>query len=146
MNRQPPVFVDTVYLIASFDLSDQWSESAHQLADVFSSRSLVTTDGVTSEFLAHCSRHSPEQRHNAVLYIQQLQSLERIEFVELTSELVNAGTIAYAGEFRYTRLSLQDCISILVMRERGISEALTADREFSLAGISVLMQAPATPR
>ena len=66
--------------------------------------------------------------------------------VELTSDLVDAAIDAYANEFRYTRLSLQDCLSILVMRDRGITEALTADREFTLAGISVLMQAPAGRR
>ena len=59
---------------------------------------------------------------------------------------MDAAIDAYANEFRYTRLSLQDCLSILVMRERGITEALTADREFTLAGFSVLMQAPAGRR
>ncbi len=73
-------------------------------------------------------------------------SARGIEVVELTTDLVSEGIAAYSGEFLYTRLSLQDCISILVMRQRGISEALTADREFTLAGVDVLMQAPSARR
>lgn len=142
MNRQPAVFVDSVYLIATYDLLDQWSEAAERLTDVFTSRPLVTTDGVFGEFLAHCSRFRPSRRRGAVQYVQELRSSQRIEVVELSADLVNEGLAAYAGEFLYSRLSLQDCVSILVMRKRGITDALTADREFSLAGINVLMQAP----
>lgn len=146
MNHQGALLVDTVYLIATFDQSDQWTQSADRLAEVVSSRRLVTTDGVIGEFLAHFSRYDHERRVQAATYAQRLKSSPRVEVVELTTELVNAAIDAYANEFRYTRLSLQDCISILVMRERGISEALTADREFTLAGISVLMQAPTARR
>ena len=146
MNRQPAVFVDAVYLIATFDSLDQWTREAERVADVFTSRALVTTDGVVSEFLAHFSRYKPDRRFGAAHYVQQLKASDRLEVVELTRDLVSEGIAAYAGEFLYTRLSLQDCISILVMRQRGISEALTADREFTLAGISVLMQAPVARR
>lgn len=146
MSRQPAVFLDSVYLIALFDQLDQWSSVAEELADVFASRPLVTTDGVISEFLAHCSRLNPQRRLAAVEFVQELRSRERAEVVELSTELVEEGTRLYGGEFRYSRLSLQDCISILVMRQRGISEALTADREFSLAGIDVLMQPPTIRR
>ena len=135
--------MDAVYLIASFDAADQWRRSANELEDLVETRRLVTTDGVLSEFLAHCSRFEQDRRHGVARYVQELRASDRIEIVELTSALVIARIEAYAGEFRYSRLSLQDCISILVMRQRGISEALTADREFTLAGINVLMHAPA---
>ena len=137
-----PLFVDAVYLIASFDPNDQWRDFALELVDLVESRSLVTTDGVLSEFLAHCSRFDPSRRLRAARVAQQYKTSPHIEVVSLTPDLVIAGIEAYAGEFRYSRLSLQDCISILVMRQRGISEALTADREFTLAGINVLMHAP----
>ena len=142
MNPEPRVFVDSVYLIASFDPLDQWNESAAQFADLYETRSLLTTDGIIGESLAHCSRLSHERRRSAATLAQQLRSNDRIEVVALTPGLVDDAISAYGGEFRYSRLSLHDCVSILVMRERGISDALTADREFSLAGINVLMQAP----
>ena len=146
MNRQPAVFVDAVFLIAANDPSDQWAATANQVAEAFESRALVTTDGVLSEFLAHFSRYKPNRRLQVAEFVNQLRTSRRIEVVELTNDLVNEGIAAYSGDFLYTRFSLQDCISILVMRQRGISEALTADREFTLAGINVLMQAPSTRR
>ena len=146
MRERPPIFVDTVYLIAAFNDRDDWADAVALLRGEFDSRRLVTTDGVVSEFLAHFSRGGASTRSRAIEHINDLKASPRVEVVELTGELVNAGTAAYAGEFLYTSLSLQDCISILVMRQRGISEALTADREFTLAGISVLMQAPVTRR
>lgn len=140
------MFVDTVYIIAVFDPDDQWGPAAASLDDEYETRPLVTTDGVISEFLAHYSRYDHEVRLRASMFTQQLKSDDRIEVVELTSDLVDAAIDAYANEFRYTRLSLQDCHSILVMRERGITEALTADREFTLASITVLMQPPTVRR
>ena len=143
MIEQAELFIDTVYLLASFDPEDQWRQAAEDTEEIAGSRLLVTTDGVFSEFLAHVSRYGPGERLRAVEHINNLKETPAVEVVELTSQLVNAAISAYGGEFRYTRLSLQDCISILVMRERGITEALTADREFTLAGIEVLMHAPA---
>ena len=146
MNPAPRLFVDTVYLLATFDEADDWSNAAREVSDLFARARLVTTEGVISEFLASCSRTGPNHRARAVAHVRHLKSSPRVEVVELTTELVNEGIAAYSGEFLYTRLSLQDCISILVMRQRGISEALTADREFTLAGINVLMQAPSARR
>ena len=64
---------------------------------------------------------------------------DRVEVVSHTPELVDIGIALYDGEFLYSSLSLQDCISIHVMRERGITDILTADREFIRAGLTPLM-------
>lgn len=146
MNGARRIFVDAVYLIATFDPQDQWTRSADRVSELADSLPMVTTDGVIGEFLAHFSRYRHERRLQAARYVQSLKVSPRVEIIELSTDLVDKAIDAYANEFRYTRLSLQDCISILVMRERGISEELTADREFTLAGISVLMQAPEASR
>ncbi len=36
--------------------------------------------------------------------------------------------------------SLTDCLSFVVMRETGVSAALTSDRHFAQAGFQILMQ------
>lgn len=100
---------------------------------------MVTTEGVLSEFLAGVARHGPEVRALAAYTTDQLRQDPNVEVVAQTMVLVYGGLELYRGEFLHTRLSLQDCIAILVMRERGISEALTADREFLRAGITPLV-------
>lgn len=145
MNRSA-LFVDSVYFIAMFDPRDQWRNVAQPFADEFANRQVVTTDGIIAEFLAHFSRFGHDLRNRVAQHALGLRSSDQINVVTLTSELVETGIAVYGGEFRYSRLSLQDCISILVMRERGITDALTADREFSLAGVNVLMQAPTEGR
>jgi len=36
--------------------------------------------------------------------------------------------------------SLTDCISFVVMREHGVTKALTADRHFEQAGFAILLR------
>ena len=36
--------------------------------------------------------------------------------------------------------AMTDCLSFVVMRERGLSEALTTDRHFSQAGFTILLK------
>ena len=50
------------------------------------------------------------------------------------------GLNLYDGEFRYTSLSLQDCIGIQIMRDLDITDVLTADQEFALAGMTPLLR------
>ena len=102
-------------------------------------RHLVTTDGVLGEFMAHVARSGSAMRLSAARTSERLRASPDVEVIEQTTALMTAGITAYRDEFRYTRFSLQDCIAILVMRERGITEALTADREFLRAGITPLM-------
>ena len=134
-----PVFLDATYLIAQADENDQWYTASERVRPVVVQRRLVTTDGVLSEFMAHIARNGPEMRSSAAQTAEQFKTSQHVEVVEQTTALMAAGIDAYRDEFLHTRLSLQDCIAILVMRERGITEALTADREFLRAGITPLM-------
>ena len=60
--------------------------------------------------------------------------------VEHDLALISAAITLYDGEFRYTRLSLQDCIAIRIMRDFGATEILTSDREFAMAGFTPLLR------
>ena len=139
MISQPPVFIDSIYLIALTLERDQWHDAAQHASELLGARRTITTDGVISEFLAGTARARPSVRNQAARIATDLSEAGNVEVVEQTRELMDAGIDAYRGEFRHTRLSLQDCIAILVMRERGITEALTADQEFLRAGITPLM-------
>ncbi len=139
MIAQAPIFIDTTYLIARMDEGDQWHAASTRARAVLENRRIVTTDGVLIEFMAGVARHGPQARSAAARVAEELKRSPNVEVVEQTTALMAAGIDAYRNEFLYTRLSLQDCIAILVMRERGITEALTADQEFLRAGITPLM-------
>jgi uncharacterized protein len=98
---------------------------------------LVTTDWVLIELAdAMCrARH----RVLAAEFIRDLRDDSRITIVPLSSELLQAGFDLYAAR-NDKDWSLTDCISFVVMRERGLTEALTADHHFEQAGFAALLK------
>ncbi len=64
----------------------------------------------------------------------------RISIVPASSGLVAAGIELYLDRADKA-WSLTDCISFEIMRQHGITEALTADRRFEQAGFTVLLKA-----
>jgi predicted nucleic acid-binding protein len=62
----------------------------------------------------------------------------RIEVVPIQTELM-ASAIHLYRDRTDKNWSLTDCLSILVMERRGLTEALSADRDFEQAGLKALM-------
>ena len=69
-----------------------------------------------------------------------MQADPMLTVVEHDLRLVSLAIDLYGGEFRYNRLSYQDCIAIQIMRAFGITEILSADLEFSVAGFTPLLR------
>jgi hypothetical protein len=64
------------------------------------------------------------------------------EIVPATGELFDAGLQLHAGRSD-KEWSLTDCISFLIMEQRGLKRALTHDHHFEQAGfIALLRQEP----
>ncbi len=133
------VFVDTVYWIGLANPQDLWHESAKRAKSHLEDRTLVTTDGVLSEFLAGTAKFGPEIRNDASRLVRSMMDDPSILVVRQTRELFGRGLDLYS-QYEASKLSLQDCISIVVMRERGILDVLTGDAEFRGLGFHVLMQ------
>ena len=68
-----------------------------------------------------------------------LQSDARLTLLPATSELMRRGADLYQARPDKS-WSLTDCVSFVVMRDRGLTEALTADRHFEQAGFTLLFQ------
>ena len=137
----PPdaVFVDSSFLIGRFLQADQWHRAAHAAASEVVGRSLVVSEGVFQEFLAHVSRRSAARRYEATSLVQDLYDSPRAEVVTHARPLVLRAVSLYGGEFLHSRFSLQDCIAVQIMRDFGITEILSADAEFAVAGFTPLM-------
>jgi predicted nucleic acid-binding protein len=64
----------------------------------------------------------------------------RVELIVVEQELLNRA-LEFFGQHRDKSWGLVDCASFLVMRDRGIAEAFTSDRDFEQAGFQCLLSA-----
>lgn len=130
------VFVDSFYLLALFNPRD----AAHDKA-VASSRSirsqLVTTDGVLIEVADALS--NPANRVACVKLLDDFRRSSRVVVISSSRELFERGWQLYAAR-PDKDWSLTDCISFIVMQERGITDALTGDHHFEQAGFKALLR------
>jgi predicted nucleic acid-binding protein len=124
------VFADTSYFIALLNPSDE----AYQQAQAFTAgqRSrLVTTAWVLTELGNFLSRR--DLRAQFLGTLKALQSTPSVTIVGSEQRWFDAGLELYTAR-PDKDWSLTDCISFVVMQDRGISEALTADHHFEQAG------------
>ena len=142
------VFADTAFWIAASIPGDKWAAAAERAERALPADArLVTTDEVLTEYLAWVAVRRELLRHfrqRAVRYVRDILDNPNIIVVEQTHQAFLAGLDLY--ERRPGRdYSLVDCISMSVMRERGIQEALTSDRHFEQEGFAALMLGAADP-
>ena len=98
---------------------------------------LVTTRAVLIEIGNALSK--PRYRRAAVALLDALEADPRVEIVPVTDALyLEALQLFRARPDR--KWGLTDCISFIVMRERGITDALTTDEDFEQAGFRALLR------
>ena len=133
------VFADTSYWFALLVRTDSWHEIAALLSLELGGVQIVTTEMVLTELLNGISRLGTHHRSLATTEILRLRSNPEVEIVAQSKEQFQE-----AFEYFQSRLDqrwgLTDCASFILMRERGITHALTADRDFAQAGFNILMQ------
>jgi len=71
--------------------------------------------------------------------LAMLDSSDEAEILPTTAELFDKGCARYFDR-PDKDWSLTDCISFVVMEERGLSDALTADHHFEQAGFRALLR------
>ena len=133
------VFADAVYWIATAKPKDSWREAAKTSREQIGQVRIVTTDEVLSEFLAALSKCGPTLRHAAVEMVRAILSNANVRVVPQSRDSFQKGLVLYdaRGDKQY---SLQDCISMNVMKSQSITEVLTNDHHFEQEGFTVLMR------
>lgn len=129
------VFADSFYFFAILNPSDPGYPDAIQYSEERNDR-LVTTAWVLTEVadgLARTSRRAAFQETLDALLLEP-QSI----VIPPSKNFFDKGIALYNSRLDKT-WSLTDCISFVVMRERGIKEALTGDRHFEQAGFQLLL-------
>src|SRR6266516_8063366 len=129
------VFADTFYFPALLNERD----AAHARA-VAASRiaglALVTTEFVLIELAdALCK---PQQRDEVLALCNVVETDPAFTLIRATTELIQRGRKLY-GDRADKEWPLTDCISFVVMHDRGVSEAFTADHHFVQAGFKALL-------
>ena len=130
------IFVDTVFVVALVNCRDQYHHQAADLAKQYEHHPLIVTDAVLIEIGNALSR---QYRKESVRIIEHFFNSDEVEIVHLTPDLLNHAFCLYKF-YEDKTWSLVDCISFVVMREAGITQAFTFDQHFVQAGFQALMR------
>ena len=138
---QSEVFLDASFAIALSSPTDAHHQRARELAQEIrgSSARLVTTEAVVLEIGNALARL--RFREASVRLIQALQADPKVEILPLAGDLFSLAFELYRSR-PDKEWGLTDCVSFIVMRDRKITEALTADDHFRQAGFRPLLDEP----
>lgn len=130
------VFLDTVGLLALFDVRDQWHPAAEAAWDleVAEGTPVLTTPLVLVE-CANAAARRPPLRAAVANLRETLTAVNAV--IEPLGREWDAAWQSYArGEAG--EASVVDHVSFLVMRRHGLRRAFTNDRHFAAAGFETL--------
>jgi uncharacterized protein len=132
-------FADTSFWVALSLQRDQFHSRAMQWRDFLgrSGSRIVTTEAVLWEWLNALS--GARSRSIAAEGYRLVHADSQVEVVGFCSEVESAAVDLYRGR-PDKDWSLTDCLSFVVMKERGVTEALTADHHSAQAGFKAVME------
>jgi hypothetical protein len=130
------MFADTFYYLAVINADDAAHDRAIRASDRMSGQ-MVTTAWVLTEVADALA--APERRADFLALWETLRRDPEVTMVPASEDLFEAGVDLYARR-PDKDWSLTDCISFVVMRDRGITEALTGDHHFEQAGFVALLK------
>ncbi len=130
------IFVDTLFVVALINQRDQYHQQASELADRLQNYPLLTTDAVLLEIGNALARNYKDE---AVEVIEEFFASDEVEIVRLTPQLFEQAFTLYKTH-QDKAWGLVDCISFVVMKQAGVTQALTFDRHFVQAGFQTLIR------
>lgn len=133
------IFLDASYAIALSSSTDEYHHRAGELAERIEAEGtrLVTTRAVVLEIGNALARL--RYRRAAIALLDALENDPGVEIVPVTERL-------YGLAFRLYRdrpdkeWGLTDCLSFVVMEDRELTDALSADDHFRQAGFRALLR------
>jgi uncharacterized protein len=133
-----PVFADAFYYLALSNARDAAHALARSIGDHLNTP-VVTSAWVVQELADGLS--APPARLGFLRLLATLEADRRTTIITPSADLWNKGLELYRSRPDKS-WSLTDCISFEIMREHGITDALTADRHFEQAGFNILLKSP----
>jgi predicted nucleic acid-binding protein len=102
-------------------------------------RHVVTTNYVLSELVVLLTSPLRMPRSKVLRYIETIRAIRWVEIVHINPTLDEAAWELLAGRSD-KEWSLVDCASFVVMKQRNLTDALTADKHFEQAGFVRLLR------
>jgi predicted nucleic acid-binding protein len=130
-----PVFLDTVGLLALWDVADQWHAAAEKaFAQIISRRQPFVT---TTFVLLECGNAAARRPYRSEVCLLR-RTLEQRQEIIVPAEA--DWRDAWDGYERGTagQSGIVDHVSFAVMRRLGLTEVFTNDKHFRAAGFTVL--------
>jgi hypothetical protein len=131
-------FADTFYFLALLNEADD----AHEWALEYTANlgdQLVTTDWVLVEVADALA--APAQRPAFLMLWEEIRDHPAIEIIPASRPQLLRGLELYSRRPDKS-WSLTDCLSFVVMADRGLTDALTGDHHFEQAGFRALLREP----
>ncbi len=134
----PVVFVDTAALIALANADDDLHAAAVAVRNDIAQQGvrMVTTDAVLTETASGLL--GARVRHLAAPVIDAVRASAYFDIVHVDPALWERGWALFKARHD-KEWSLVDCLSFVVMQDRGIIEAFTSDHHYEQAGFVCLL-------
>ncbi|MEA2787761.1 MAG: uncharacterized protein QOG73_167 [Acetobacteraceae bacterium] len=132
------VFADSGYWIALLSPRDALHEKARQASASLGRTRIITSEGVLTEVLNAFASKGDLLRVTTCVLVDKIRSNPNAEIVPMTSNAFRQALERYRSRADKT-WGLTDCASFLIMEEKGLTEALSGDRDFQQAGFKALL-------
>ena len=130
-------FLDTAYVLALLNPKDPYNKQAKAvLSKISGAREVWVTEAVLVEVGNALARSN---RSAAIDFIDGCYSTPNIKVVSVDHVLLRHAIDLYQSR-EDKEWGLTDCISFIVMQDRGLVEALTTDEHFQQAGFRTLLR------
>lgn len=133
------LFADTFYWVALIHAKDQWHRQVRAFSTLIQDYSLITTDLVLVEYLNFFAKFDQPMKQGVVNFYRQVRTSPNLQIISVDSYLIQSGVELYANRLD-KGYSLTDCISMIVMKQRGIIEVLTHDKHFTQENFRILFK------
>ena|SRR6266550_1351132 len=130
------MLLDTSGILCYFDAAER--HNAEAVRFFRAARSLLTHSYVLAEFVPLCLTRGLDRRES-LSFATDIMGDPSIEIVWVDDQIHRASLSLLRARLDKT-YSLTDAVSFLLMRERGITEALTTDRHFEQEGFVRLLK------
>lgn len=132
------VFADAGYWIALLNPRDALHEKARQASVSLGRTRIITSEVVLAEVLNAFASKGDLLRMATCVLVDKIRSNPNAEIVPMTSTSFRQALERYRSRPDKT-WGLTDCASFLIMEQKGVTDALSADRDFQQAGFKALL-------